>query len=132
MSIFLFCRYVKFIRFFVLIFILQGCAFHYYDPVTQAEHLFGIGHMVMKVHDVGINKIATVRGYSSFGLSTGIDESGGHFAAGWSSHRSIRLLQSDASIELIWPSNDFLNVRIGEPFAGQAKFSPKANSLREP
>ncbi len=26
-----------------------GCAVHYYDPKTGAEHIWGVGHLVMKV-----------------------------------------------------------------------------------
>lgn len=107
---------------------LESCALHYYDKETQAEHIFGFGHMVMKAQDAGANRVAIVRGNSLLGLSTGMDDAGGHFAAGWSSNRTINILQSDAAIELLWPTNDLLNVRIGEPFfAEQAQITPKMN-----
>lgn len=101
---------------------------HYYDPKTQTEHVFGIGHMLMKVQEAGIHKVATVRGHSLLGFSTGLDESGGHFALGWDSNRSIHILQADTAIELLWPNNDLLNVRIGDPFTGQNQLTPNPRS----
>jgi hypothetical protein len=122
---------MKLITILVFSFILEGCSLHYYDPETKAEHMFGLGHMVMKVQEAGANRVATVQGKSSLGLSTGMDEDGGQFSAGWSSNRTIHILQTDTAIELIWPTNDLLNVRIGEPFVGQTHITPKMNLIKE-
>lgn len=108
----------------------KGCALHYYDQETQAEHIFGFGHMVMKAQDAGQDRVAVVRGKTTFGLSTGTDDNGGNLTAGWSSNRSINILQPDTSVELIWPTNDFLNIRIGQPFEGQTHITAKTNSLK--
>jgi hypothetical protein len=101
------------------LFILTGCGIHYYDPETKAEHLFGFGHMVMKVQDAGAKRVATVTGYTDLGFVAGTDETGGRITAGWSSNKNIQILEPDTAIELIWPSNDLLNIRIGKPFEGQ-------------
>lgn len=112
--------------------ILESCALHYYDHETQAEHIVGFGHMVMKAQEAGAQRVAIVRGNSLLGLSTGLDNDGGHFAAGWSSNRTINILQSDTAIELLWPTNDLLNVRIGEPFVGHTHITPQMNVIKEP
>jgi hypothetical protein len=98
--------------------ILSGCGIHYYDPETKTEHLFGFGHMVMKVQDAGAKRIATVTGYTDLGFVAGTDDAGGRITAGWSNNKNIRILEPDTAIELTWPSNDLLNVRIGQPFEG--------------
>ncbi len=97
---------------------LSGCAVHYYDPETQAEHIFGFGHMVMKAQDAGAKRVAIVRGSSYLGLFAGTDESGAQLGAGWSSEKSIQILTPNAAVELLWPTSDFVNVRIGEPLDG--------------
>jgi hypothetical protein len=122
---------MQLIKFLVVPFILESCALHYYDPETQAEHIIGIGHMVMKAQEAGASRVAIVHGNSLLGLSTGIDHGGGHFTAGWSNNRTINILQSDTAIELLWPTNDLLNVRIGEPFKGQSHITAKKNLLKE-
>ena len=125
------CQLMKLIRFLIVPFILESCALHYYDQETQAEHIVGFGHMVMKAQEAGASRVAVVRGNSLLGLSTGMDDGGGHFTAGWSSNRTINILQSDTAIELLWPTNDLLNVRIGEPFVGQTRITPKMNLIKE-
>lgn len=95
---------------------LNGCAIHYFDPETNTEHVYGFGHLAMKVQTAGAKRVAIVRGNDYLGLSVGTNEVGGHFGAGWSSRKSIQIIESDTAIELIWPTSDFFNVRIGEPF----------------
>lgn len=98
--------------------VLSGCAVHYYDPETHAEHLFGIGHMVMKVQDSGAKRVATVTGRTDLGFAIGSNQAGSQLTAGWSSNRNLQILEPDTAFELYWPDNDLLNVRIGEPFEG--------------
>lgn len=104
-------------RFFLCL-CLNGCAINYYDPETRAEHIYGFGHMVMKVQNAGVKRVAIVRGDDYLGLSLGTNDEGVHFGTGWSSRKSIQVLEPNAAIELLWPTSDFLTVRIGEPFEG--------------
>jgi len=111
-------NYLKvFILSLIGLFFLNGCSLHYYDPKTKAEHVYGIGHMVMKVQDAGDNRVAIIKGFSSIGVSGGTNDEGAYFGAGWSSHRNIQILEPNTKLDLLWPSSDFLNLRIGEDFS---------------
>lgn len=114
---------MKYLIGFFLCIPLSSCAVHYYDPETKAEHIYGLGHMVMKAQDAGAKRVAIVRGNSYLGLFAGTGDSGGQFGAGWSSGKTIQILEPNAAVELLWPTSDFLNVRIGEPFDGIKKIN---------
>ena len=65
------------------ILICTGCAIHYYDTETGAEHIFGIGHMVMKASSPKDNFQSIVRGTDIFGLGFGKNDDGGYLSLGW-------------------------------------------------
>jgi hypothetical protein len=93
--------------------ILPACAVHYYDEKTGAEHIFGLGHMVMKASTPDKNHQAIVRGTDILGVAFGKNDEGSYLSLGWDSRRRINVINEDALIELVWPDGDFLNTRIG-------------------
>ena len=93
-----------------------GCAIHYYDPETKAEHIYGIGHMVMKAEPSNSRKIAVVNGVNTLGFGVGTLSDGAYMGAGWSSRRHIRVLDNTEDLQLIWPNADWFNLRVGDSF----------------
>lgn len=96
--------------------LLAGCAIHYFDPHTGTEHLWGVGHLKMKVTPVHEGVRGVVRGVEMLGLGIGRDGSYGYVALGWHNHQRLDILDEDTSIRLEWCGNDFANVRIGSKF----------------
>lgn len=92
---------------------LQGCAIHYYDRETGAEHLWGIGHMVMKASAPQEGHRALVRGTDVAGLAGGKSDAGGYLVVGWEQRRRMEIIDPNTSIRLEWPHADFLNLRVG-------------------
>jgi hypothetical protein len=56
--------------------LLSGCAVHYYDSETQTEHVWGVGHMMLKASVPKEGLKATVRGTALSGVSIGLADQG--------------------------------------------------------
>lgn len=67
----------------LLSFSLPGCAIHYFDPETGTEHLWGFGHMKVKVTPVNKGLQAVVRGTDVLGISVGSTDRQSYLTAGW-------------------------------------------------
>jgi hypothetical protein len=92
---------------------ISGCAIHYYDPETEAEHIWGIGHMVMKASAPKEGHRALVRGTDVAGLASGKSDVGSYFVIGWEQRRRMAIIDPNTSVRLEWPRADFLNLRVG-------------------
>ena len=90
-----------------------GCALHYYDPDTGTEHLWGIGHMRMKVGETNEGVRAVVTGTDTVGIAGGSGPSERYLTIGWQRLSRLQVLDSDTSIRLEWPRSDFSSVRVG-------------------
>lgn len=104
------------LRFIILInsaVLINGCALHYYDKETGAEHIYGFGHMVMKVTPQTDAHKAVVLGTDLMGLGFGQNREGGFLSFGWNSQRRIAIFDDNTTVDLIWPDSSFLNTRIG-------------------
>ena len=93
-----------------------SCAVHYFDPHTGTEHLWGVGHLKMKVTPVHEGVRGVVRGVEMLGLGIGRDGSYGYVALGWHNHQRLDILDDNTSIRLEWCGSDFANVRVGSHF----------------
>ena len=93
-----------------------SCAVHYFDPHTGTEHLWGIGHMKIKVTPVSEGVRGVVRGVEMLGLGIGRVGGSGYVALGWHNHQRLDILDDNTSIRLEWCGNDFVNVRVGSEF----------------
>ncbi len=92
---------------------LTGCAVHYFDPDTGAEHVWGFGHLVMKAQAPETSHRALVRGMDLWGLNLGKTDEGYGLGLGWNRYRRVDILDPNTQLILEWPSADLLNLRIG-------------------
>ena len=94
----------------------SGCAIQYFDPETGTEHLWGFGHMRMKVGQADEGVRAVVTGTDTLGLSAGSVASERRITLGWERLSQVRVLDSDTSVRLEWPSADVFSIRLGSAF----------------
>ena len=93
--------------------LLSGCAVHYYDSETQVEHVWGIGHMMLKASVPKEGLKATVRGTALLGVSVGLVDQGGYLTLGWEKRQLMEIVDKDTAVRLEWPRGDLLNLRVG-------------------
>ncbi len=93
--------------------VASGCAFHYYDSKTGAEHIWGFGHMVMKASAPREGHRAIVRGTEVTGLTLGNVGGQGYLTVGWEKRQQLEIVDENTAIRLEWPKGDFFNVRVG-------------------
>lgn len=93
--------------------VLNGCAVHYYDPDTQAEHVWGIGHMRMKAEAAREDNKAIVKGVELYGIGLGFGRQDYYAVLGWDRRTLLSVVDKDTSVRLEWPSSDFFDVRVG-------------------
>jgi hypothetical protein len=110
---------------------VSGCAIHYYDPETEAEHIWGIGHMKMKAAQPSEGLQAVVHGTDVLGVSIGKANKQGYFTVGWQRVEAIDVLKESTSIRLEWPNSDFVNVRVGSKFPLESTSSKTKQSRDE-
>ncbi len=89
-----------------------GCAVHYYDPKTGAEHIWGVGHLVMKVSapDEGVRAI--VRSSETIGVTLS-NRDGPAVTMGWEKWQQLEIVDANTAIRLERPQGDFVNIRVG-------------------
>lgn len=90
-----------------------GCAVQYYDPATQTEHLWGVGHFKMKVAPANEGVQATVKGATVVGASLKIAPDDTHVVVGLDKTSQMAVVSEGASVRLEWPTNDLFSVRVG-------------------
>lgn len=93
--------------------VVSGCAVHYYDPKTGAEHIWGVGYMVMKASVPREGHQAIVRGTEVLGMALGNVGGQGYFTFGWEKRQQVEIVDENTAIRLEWPKGDFFNVRVG-------------------
>jgi hypothetical protein len=108
--------------------VMPGCAIHSFDQRTGTEHIWGFGHMRMKVAPPNEGLQAVLRGTDVLGLGLGLGDRESYLILGW--HRSERLdiLEQDAAIRLERPTSDFVTFRVGSKFP-QELFETKAPAV---
>lgn len=106
--------------------LVSGCAIHYYDPETGTEHLWGIGHMRMKVGEANEGARAIVAGTDTLGMAAGSAAYDRYIALGWQRLSRLQVVGEDTTVRLEWPTSDLFSVRAGRqlppylhPDAGQ-------------
>lgn len=92
---------------------LQACAIHYYDGATQTEHIWGFGHMAMKVSEPREGVRAIVRGVDTLGIGVGSISGQSYVIAGWQSVRRLEVVGERTQARLEWPNSDFFAIRVG-------------------
>ena len=92
--------------------LLSGCAVHYYDTKSGTEHLWGFGHLKMKVTPQSEGVQAVVKGVETLGFNLAAGKEDYHIGVGWDYRRRIDI-SSNAAVRIEWPTGDFFNVRVG-------------------
>lgn len=89
-----------------------GCAVHYYDRKTGTEHVWGVGHMTMKVVPPNEGVQAVVRSTSTAGLAVGSCDGQPYVALGWAAQQRVEVLDENTAIRFEWPDG-FNSIRVG-------------------
>lgn len=97
----------------LVIVVYVGCAVQYYDPATQTEHLWGVGHFKMKVAPANEGVQAIVKGATVVGASVKFAPGDTHAVVGVDKTSQMAVVSEGASVRLEWPANDLFSVRVG-------------------
>lgn len=92
---------------------LPGCTIHRYDPKTGTEHVWGFGHIKMRVSPPNEGVTAVGTQVSSFGVAATNTKHATGLSIGWRRNSMLEFVADDASLSLMWPSNSFFEVRAG-------------------
>lgn len=92
---------------------LGGCGVHYYDPDSGVDHVWGIGHLQMKLATPEEGVRAAVTGVQLIGFGIGAGRSDYYAQIGWRDARMLRVLQESTCVRLDWPTSDIFSIRVG-------------------
>lgn len=102
------------IIYFILGMALSGCAIYYRDRATGAEHIWGFGHLSMKVAAPYQEKQAVIQRSTLTGVAAGIDNGSFGVSLGFDQREHILVYDQNTLITIQRPpSNDFFHFRIG-------------------
>ncbi len=108
-----------------------GCAIHRYDAATGTEHVWGLGHLSMRVQPVeeGRQAVITGRSVAGLGLAAGRDTWG--LSLGWDQVTRVNAWDDSVAVRVDWPTGSLADVRIGAlpPWAEPAASPPPAAAL---
>jgi hypothetical protein len=96
--------------------ILSGCALHYYDKKTGTEHVWGVGHVALRVIDDNEGLQGVLRETEFVGLALSSCQQELFIGAGYNKQQRLHIMDADAKIRLEWPTADMLNIQIGSEF----------------
>jgi hypothetical protein len=110
--------------------LLSGCAVYYRDRDSGAEHIWGFGHLSMKVISPNEGKQGIVQRTTLTGIAVGSDNGSLGFSIGWDQREHILIYEENAALTIERPpSNDFFYFKIGTyPPTGK---SPASNNLTD-
>ena len=104
----------KIILFITISLVLPGCAVYYRDRVSGIEHIWGFGHLSMKVTASAEEKQALIQRTTLIGVSTGMDNGSLGMSAGYDRREHIIIYDDNTVITIQRPpSNDFFYFKIG-------------------
>ena len=93
--------------------LLTGCGVHYYDPKTGVEHLWGFGHLRMKVQPDTTNGVqAVMKGYQVIGVQLVAAQEDYGLVAGYGDRYMLYVNPTNAAFGLEWPTASFFNIRV--------------------
>lgn len=94
-----------------LLLINQGCAVHYYDPQTGADHIWGVGHLAMKSASSSDAKQVLITQKTLAGVTFGFEGAFPSFNLGWNQSERITVHSKNTSLAIERPSNDYLQFK---------------------
>lgn len=86
---------------------------YYADPKTGAQHLWGVGHLSMRVGPPAEGKKAVVHGFTVCGLAAGIADGTPFVSVGWERQQTVDILDSNTAVRLEYPTSDLMTIRVG-------------------
>lgn len=110
-----------------IVVLLSGCAVQYYDPDTGTTHVWGFGHLSMKVPPPNDGLQAVVRATRVVGLSLGRIRERTYLTLGYDSEQQSEILSDSAAVYLEWPAGDLFNLRIGSSWPAASWSGPVSN-----
>ena len=93
-----------------------SCAVHYFDSETNTEHLWGVGHIKLRIADAEEGVQAVVSGTDVIGFSVGRPDQQYYLTVGWHRTQRLEAIADNTCLRFEWPSSDFAKVRIGTSF----------------
>src|SRR6266436_4608628 len=69
--------------------VCSGCSVHYYDKQTGTEHLWGFGHMKMKIESPNEGVQAVVKGTETLGFNLAAGQEDYNIGLGWDYRRRM-------------------------------------------
>jgi len=114
---------------------LCGCGIHHYDAKTGVEHLWGFGHLRMRVLPPTNGVEAVITGNQLVGVRVGAGTTDYGLSVGYDNRRWIVINPGASPLTLGWPTADFFNFRIGTnlpPFPGLTPETPDHTLLPSP
>lgn len=110
-----------------------GCAIHRYDARTGTEHVWGFGHLSMRVQPVteGRQAVITGRSVAGLGIAAGRDTWG--LSLGWDQVTRVNAWDDSVAVRVDWPTNSLADVRVGvlPPWAEPGSVVPPPSSASE-
>jgi hypothetical protein len=100
----------------VAAFAVGGCAVHYFDAEHNTEHIWGVGHMAMKVSAPNEGLKAVAIRTDVVGVAVGSLHKDVHFELGWGARQRIEIVDENTALCLAWPKGSFYNARIGSRY----------------
>ena len=105
---------VKIIFLVLAISLLSGCAVYYRDRESGAEHIWGFGHLSMKVIPPLEEKQALIQRTTLTGVAIGMDNGSLGMSVGFDQREHILIYDENVAITIQRPpSNDFFYFKIG-------------------
>lgn len=108
---------------------VAGCAVYYRDRESGAEHIWGFGHLAMKVTSPLEGKKALIQKMTLTGMAVGIDNGSMGASVGYDEREHILIYDENTAITIQrLPSNDFFYFKIGTYPTEIGKHSNPINS----
>ena len=108
-----------------------GCAIHYFDPTTGTEHLWGIGHLKMKVIEPNEGVQGVMRSTELLGISIGAIDRQAYLTLGWSEVQRLDIAPEGASFSLAGPRNDLGATVLGSQFPHRRQPDENSDSSKK-
>lgn len=109
----------------LLSFSISGCAIYYRDAETNAEHIFGFGHLAIKQSTPEEGKQAIFTQKTLTGFAIGLDDNNFGFSVGWDQRERVSIYDENTSISIQKPDNgNFFLFKFGSQLPNLIQSTP--------
>lgn len=92
---------------------LCGCAFYYHDTETNTQHVYGFGHMAVRVTPSKEEVQAVITQQQFLGISAGSAQGKGGFCLGWCKQQELSACKESVSLRVEWNDSSLLRTNVG-------------------